>query len=113
MKKALLTLISALAFVSSAAPADAGAMSEWPVKKTWVMMVGVLDYKNPDAYTNMGTRDRRDQTLYDALLECGVPKKQTIFLKEKDATLANVEKEFASLLKKTRKGDFLIVFFDV
>lgn len=112
MGQPLTILLSATILVSMAVPANAKAPKRWPVKKTWVMMVGVLDYKNADVYTNMGTRDRRDQTLYDAIIKCGVPKKQTIFLTEEDATLANIQKEFAALLKKTKKGDFLIVYFD-
>jgi hypothetical protein len=109
MKRALATLFSAVVFVSLAASTRAEEIGKWPAKKTYVMMVGVLDY---EYLSDMGTEDRRDQTLCDTFVECGVPKEQVTFIKGKDAILANVKKAFSALLKKTKKGDFLIIFFD-
>ncbi len=112
MKRPLTILLSVMMLVSPAVSATAEAPNKWPANKTWVMMVGVLDQKNPNVYANMATDDRKDQVLYDILIERGVPREQAVFLKDKDATLENIRKTFSALLKKTKKGDFLVFFFD-
>ena len=104
-------LFVAMTFVFLSVSASAEEASQWPEKKTWVMMVGLLEWENPGAHPNMTKRDREDQVLYDTFIKRGVPKEQITFLKDKDATLENIKKEFSTLLKKTKKGDFLITYF--
>jgi len=70
-----------------------------------------LQWENSHIYANMTTRDREDQVFCDTLIKQGVPKEQITFLKDKEATLENIKKEFSTLLKKTKKGDFLITYF--
>jgi len=97
---------------SASASAHTESSMEWRAEKTWVMMVGVLDQMNTDVYGSFEKRDREDQVLLDTLIRRGVPREQTVFLKDAEATLENIKKRFSALLDKTKKGDFLIFYFD-
>ena len=85
---------------------------QWPAQRTWLMMVGVLDQMNTDVHGSFDKKDRKDRLLFDTFIERGVPAEQAVFVKDSDATLANIESQLAALLAKTKKGDFLMLFFD-
>ncbi len=75
------------------------------------MMVGVEVFKNNDTYADMPDPNREDQKFYELLIKRGVPKTQIVFLKDQNAALANIRKEFVSLLEKTQKGDTLFTYY--
>ena len=82
-----------------------------PERKTWVMMVGLLEWEASTTYTPMDNSNRKDDILYRTLIHKGVPTQQITYLKCKDATLQNIKRRFSEMLKKTQKGDYLIVYF--
>jgi hypothetical protein len=54
---------------------------------------------------------RQDTAFVETLRERGVPADQVVELVDEKGTLAAIRKQFVALLKKTRKGDFLIFYY--
>lgn len=92
-------MIAALAVLALQAP-------EWDPARTWVFMVGVLEWKDPNVerYPKEG---RRDAELAALLEKRGVPRTQIVFLKDEEATLARIRKEFVDFLAKARGTLFI------
>jgi len=59
----------------------------WSPKRTYAVIAGVLEWQDPKL-TQFAKRHRKDQELYDALRERGVPKKNMTLLLDEDATRA-------------------------
>lgn len=100
----LLVLIVALA-ASPSTRAD-----EWEPAKTWVFAIGCTEWKY-DRNLNGPKKGRLDNTFVNTLKGRGVPENQVVNLVDKQGTLAAIKKQFVELLTKTRKGDFLIFYF--
>jgi hypothetical protein len=96
----LLTPITALA-------KDVG----WLPEKTWVFVVGVLNWKNADMFGSFPVKNRRDAALVDFFQQSGVPKPQIVYLQDKQATQAQIDSAFSAALKKMRSDDLLIVYY--
>lgn len=73
---------------------------DWEPARTWVFMVGILEWKDSASYEGFPKKDRRDEELRTLLLRRGVPEQQILFLKDKEATQARIRKEFADFLGK-------------
>ena len=71
----------------------------WDPGKTWVFMVGVLEWKDP-FLGRFPKKDRRDAELASLFGKRGVPGRQIVFLKDEEATLGRIRKEFAAFLGK-------------
>lgn len=80
----------------------------WEPAKTWVFAVGVLEWEDPGV-TRFPKRDRRDAEWIELLKARGVPAGQIVFLRDAEATLDRVRKEFAGFLP--RVGDTLFVYY--
>jgi hypothetical protein len=84
---------------------------EWQPQRTWVFIVGTLQWKHSDMFESFPQKNRRDAQLANFFREQGVPIEQTIFLKDRQATTRQVRSAFKNLLSKTRAGDLLFVYF--
>jgi hypothetical protein len=71
----------------------------WEPEKTWVFMVGVLEWKD-ESIARFPKENRRDQELAALLSRRGVPAGQILFLEDGEATLARIRKEFPAFLAK-------------
>jgi len=86
-------------------------VADWDPKRTWAMMIGVEVFKNNRVFADMPDPNREDQKFHDLLVKRGVPEEQIVFLKDQNATLENIKKEFVQLLKKTGEGDTLFTYY--
>jgi hypothetical protein len=104
----LLPLLVALVWGSLALPVSRA--DDWQPKRTWVVVVGVLEWQSK-AFTPFPQKDRRDAELVDFFRSSGMPAAQTIFLKDRQATRANITNVLAKVLTQTRKGDLLFLYY--
>lgn len=100
---------SALLCFISAAPAIARDLC-WEPQKTWVFAVGVLEFQDKNL-ASWNSKNRRDSQFVDFFHSRGVPASHISYIKDKNATLANLKQSFRSLLAKTAPGDFLIFYY--
>jgi hypothetical protein len=101
-----------LAAFQLATPISASAKDlGWQPEKTWVFVVGVLNWKNTDMFGSFPVKNRRDAALVDFFQQSGVPKTQIVYLQDKQATQAQIDSAFTAALKKMRSDDLLIVYY--
>ncbi len=84
---------------------------DWQPKRTWVFIVGTLQWKHSDALTSFPQENRRDAQLVDFFRLQGVPAQQLVYLQDEQATNQRVKSALASLLSKTREGDLLFLYY--
>jgi hypothetical protein len=110
MRKFILPLCILFSLVSHAAdPIPASVYSIEPAS-TYVFIAGVLKWQSPSlaAFSN---KNRKDEELYDLLLSKGVSKANTVYLKDDQATLANMTAELKNLLSRTTAGSTFIFYY--
>ncbi|HVS40543.1 MAG TPA: agenet domain-containing protein [Gemmataceae bacterium] len=83
----------------------------WKPEKTWVIAVGVLEWKASKLYGGFPKEGRRDAELVEFFRKHGVPEEQVVFLEDKQATLAHIDKAFDDVLPKTKENDLLIIYY--
>jgi len=94
------------------APLSASAKDlGWQPDKTWVFVVGVLNWKHGDMFGSFPVKNRRDAALVDFFKKSGVPETQVVYLQDKQATQQRIDSAFAAELKKLRPDDLLIVYY--
>lgn len=82
----------------------------WEPAKTWVFAVGVLNFDDPRLAT-WPDEGRVDAVMIEAYRERGVPEDQIVFIKNADATKAQVTKRFAEFLRRAGKDDTLVFYY--
>lgn len=87
------------------------AQNIWNPQKTWVFMVGLLEWKNKDNFGSFPQKNRRDKVLLDVWRERGVPENQILYLQDEAATTAKVQTEFEKFLKNPKPGDTVFVYY--
>lgn len=84
----------------------------WDPAKTWVFMVTLVEWENPDQFAPFPAKFREDFNLFDTFKARGVPAKQMVMLSDKQATTARVRSEFAKFVTKPGKDDWIFVYFE-
>ena len=92
-----------------AAPASSEA-GVWEPKKTYAVIVGVLEWEN--GLAPFPKRNRKDQELRNLLIKRGTPTENVTMLLGKEATLAKIRKAITQTLSKTSKDSTLIIYYD-
>jgi hypothetical protein len=101
-------LLALQLFTPSLAPAnDLG----WKPGKTWVFVVGALNWKHREMFGSFPVKNRRDAALVDFFKKSGVPATQIVYLQDKEATQQRIDSAFTSELKKLGPDDLLIVYY--
>lgn len=90
---------------------DAQTGSSWQPSKTWAFVVGVLEWKDSDAFAPFPKDDRRDARLVRVLKDKGVPSGQIVYLPDNQATISTVRREFPKFLNRAQPGDWVIVYY--
>jgi hypothetical protein len=98
-----------LALLAMACVRGVAAGEAWEPARTWVFMVGVLEFQDAVGYPPFPKEGRLDTRLLQVLKRRGVPDEQVVYLQDQQATLARIQEELAALLARTRPGDTLLV----
>ncbi len=79
--------------------------------RTWVFMVGVLEWADNKTFASFDKRGRVDAKIMKFFEKQGVPANQMLYIKDQNATTNAVREEFASFLKQAKKGDVLFFYY--
>lgn len=82
----------------------------WEPEKTWVFAVGILKFEGA-ALHGWPEKGRADVVMLDALRQRGVPGDHILFLKNEEATAAQIRERFAAFLRRPGPGDTLIFYY--
>ena len=104
----LLLLLGCGLFFGSRAKAQT---REWQPQRTWVFVVGTLQWKHRDIFDSFPQKNRRDAQLVEFFRHQGVPGQQVVYLQDAQATTRQVKTAFAAFLTKAREGDLLFVYY--
>lgn len=103
----VLTVLFLFIFDGSARAAD-----RWDPQRTWVFFVGLVKWKDSDEFESFPAEIRKDAVLLNSIRRHGVPADHISFQQDSKATTAAVQSRFTEFLKRTRPGDWLIVYFE-
>src|SRR5882672_126834 len=76
---------------------------DWQPQRTWVFVVGTLQWKHRDMFDSFPEKNRRDAQLVEFFRQQGVPSQQLVYLQDAQATTRQVENSFAAFLTKARE----------
>lgn len=116
MKNTLFGLFFAafiLVFVSCASAKNVESQTQniWNPKKTWVFMVGLLDWQDKKTFGSFPQKNRRDKVLLDVLRQRGVPENQILYLQDSNATTAKIQTSFENFLRQAKPDDWVFVYY--
>ena len=107
-----LKLVVALLWLLVVAPATAAAKDKaWLPERTWVFVVGILEWQDTETFESFPKENRRDLELISFFRERGVPSTQIVYLQDRAATARRIQNALVSLLSKTREGDTLFLYY--
>jgi hypothetical protein len=100
------------ATLGSVAAVQAGAQErDWQPQRTWVFIVGTLQWQHSDMFDSFPQKNRRDAQLANFFKTQGVPAGQMVYLKDQQATTRQVRTAFRDLLSRASEGDLLFVYY--
>ena len=105
------TTIAVLLLIFVFGPA-AKAADKWDPQRTWVFFVGLVKWQDEDDFEAFPADIRKDGAFLESVRKHGVPRDHVMFMQDAAATTSAVESRFAEFLKRTRPGDWLIVYFE-
>ncbi len=103
-----------LAFVWLAAfavPAAQARQSVWQPQRTWVFVVGILEWQDKESFESFPKENRRDRELVRFFRDEGGPDAQIIYLQDRAATTRRIQTALRSLLSRTEEGDTLFLYY--
>lgn len=77
---------------------------------TYIFMAGVLNWQSP-SLASFSERNRKDEELYNLLLKAGVPEQNTVYLKDKEATLSTMTTKLTEILSRTNSRSYFIFYY--
>ncbi|HEX8175863.1 MAG TPA: hypothetical protein VF543_12150 [Pyrinomonadaceae bacterium] len=84
---------------------------DWQPQRTWVFVVGTLEWKDSETFESFPKEGRRDAELVRFFRNQGVPREQIVYLQDRAATTARIQRELRLLLSKTQEGDTLFLYY--
>lgn len=84
---------------------------DWQPQRTWVFVVGTLEWKDKESFESFPKENRLDRELVRFFRAQGVPPGQIVYLEDRAATTARIQNSLRALLMKTRPGDTLFLYY--
>lgn len=85
---------------------------EWNPQRTWVFMVGLLEWEDSENFASFPKENRRDVTLLNVLKSRGVLADRIVDLQDRSATTSRIKTEFEKLLRRTGPRDTILVYLE-
>jgi Caspase domain len=104
-------LLAALWLVGTMSAAASASDIDWQPQRTWVFVVGTLEWKDKESFDSFPKENRRDRELVRFFRQRGVPDAQIIYLQDREATTRRIRQSLLSLLSKTKEGDTLFLYY--
>lgn len=89
--------------------ASAGDPGAWDPKDTYAFVASIIEW--PGDGLAAFKDERRDDAFVAQLKACGVPAANVVFLKDKEATLAAMRREFLALARRGGEGSTFVFYF--
>lgn len=83
----------------------------WRPQKTWVLVVGTLEWKDSEAFPPFPKKNRRDAQLVRFFRQKGVPSSHLVYLADAHATTSRAKAALARMLAQSASGDLLFFYF--
>ena len=83
----------------------------WQPQRTWVFVVGTLEWKDKETFESFPKENRLDRELVRFFREQGVPDSQIVYLQDRQATTRRIQSGLRELLSRTRPGDTLFLYY--
>jgi hypothetical protein len=106
-----LALFLAAIGLLGAAPGALAWERGWDPARTWVFVVGTLQWKDSESFSAFPQKGRRDAELVEFFRKAGVPAGQIVYLQDRAATTQRIEASLKDLLARTRPGDLLFLYY--
>lgn len=90
---------------------NAQPQSSFNAQRTWVFMVGVLEWADNQRFVSFDKQGRVDASIMQFFQNQGVPSKQIVYLKDQQASTEAVRAAFAPFLKQAQKDDVLFFYY--
>jgi hypothetical protein len=103
--RALFLLIAILATTSALADI------RWRPQRTWVFVVGTLEWKDSAAFASFPKKNRRDAQLVRFFRQRGIAANHIVYLADKQATTSRAQAALDRMLAQTAPGDLLFFYF--
>jgi hypothetical protein len=84
---------------------------DWQPQRTWVFVVGILEWQHKDTFDSFPQQNRRDAQLVEYFRRQGVPDPQIIFLRDTQATSRRVRNTLPTFLSKASPDDLLFLYY--
>jgi hypothetical protein len=109
--KRLIIVLFISALGASAQVVGREPSQNWQPGRTFVVAVGILEWQHSDSWDSFPQAGRKDAELVEFFKRAGVPESQILFLKDREATKARIQRSMARLLATSEEGDMLIFYF--
>jgi hypothetical protein len=83
----------------------------WSPERTWVFVIGTLEWKHAQYFDPFPKENRRDAALVEFFRAQGVPSAQVAYLQDRQATTKGIQQAFASHLGAAGEGDLLVLYY--
>jgi hypothetical protein len=83
----------------------------WQPERTWVFVVGTLEWKHKALWDSFPKRQRRDQLLVEFFQEQQVPAEQIVYLQDRAATTEQIQARLAAHLAASAPVDLLVLYY--
>lgn len=83
----------------------------WDPARTWVFVVGTLEWKYSEYFSSFPHENRRDAALVDLFGKLGVPAAQICYLQDRQATLQQIQQAFERQLAAVPSGSLLVLYY--
>lgn len=94
-----------------ATPNTIAQTRDWQPQRTWVFVVGTLQWQHREIFESFPKKNRRDAQLVEYFSRQGVPAEQMVYLQDAQATTRQVQTAFTAFLARAREGDLLFVYY--
>jgi hypothetical protein len=104
MKKIIITLLLC-SFIHSI------SAQNWNPQKTWVFMVGVLEWQDKASLPSFEKKGRIDNLLFNQLKKNGVPASQMIYIQDTQAGTQSIQQKLAEFAAKGGTDDIFFFYY--
>ena len=84
---------------------------DWQPQRTWVFVIGILQWQHKDMFDSFPQKNRRDAQLVEFFRQQGVPESQLMFFKDSQASARKVSNAFPAFLSKAGPDDLLFFYY--
>jgi hypothetical protein len=83
----------------------------WSPERTWVFVVGTLEWKHSEYFEPFPKVNRRDAALVEFFRAQGVPSAQIVYLQDRQATTKRIQQALKAHLAAAGAGDLLVLYY--